>query len=171
MSIEMLQTLSLIGYMLSGVFLIITIILFFVLKVPQLIGDVTGATARKAIEDIRRQNEESGDKAYKPSAVNAARGSLTDKISASGKLIKNSGKISAGIGTQKIGTQKLVQEAQMGQETTFITEAASQETTVLTLETIALSPETSVLNTERIREDGFCVDVELGFCESTEIIE
>lgn len=60
MSVEFLQTLSMIGYLLSGVFLVVTIVLFFVLRVPKLINDLTGATARKAIEDIRKQNRSMG---------------------------------------------------------------------------------------------------------------
>ena len=86
MTVETLQMLSTVAYVLAGIFLLAAIAIFFLLDIRSVIGDVTGATARKAIRDIRAQNEASGNKAYKPSPVNAARGKLTAKISPSGRL-------------------------------------------------------------------------------------
>ena len=60
MSVEQLQMLSMAGYIASGGFLVSTVLLFFILKIPRLIEDMTGVTARRAIEDIRRQNEGGG---------------------------------------------------------------------------------------------------------------
>lgn len=57
MSVELLQTLSLSAYIAAGVFLVTTVALFFLLDIPGVLGDLTGATARKAIEDIRTQTE------------------------------------------------------------------------------------------------------------------
>ena len=45
-------------------------------KIPKVISDLSGATARKTIKNIREQNEASGDKAYKVSAFNEARGKV-----------------------------------------------------------------------------------------------
>ncbi len=72
---------------LCGIMLVASIITFIVLKIPKIIGDLSGATARKAIKNIREQNESTGDKSYKVSAVNASRGKLTDKITPSGNII------------------------------------------------------------------------------------
>lgn len=72
MTVETLQMLSTVAYVLAGIFLLAAIAIFFLLDIRSVIGDVTGATARKAIRDIRAQNEASGNKAYKPSPVNAA---------------------------------------------------------------------------------------------------
>ena len=80
MTVETLQMLSTVAYVLAGIFLLAAIAIFFLLDIRSVIGDVTGATARKAIRDIRAQNEASGNKAYKPSPVNAARGKLTAKM-------------------------------------------------------------------------------------------
>ena len=85
MSIERLQSISIISYIIAVVLLLIAIALFFLLDIRRIIGDLTGITARKAIEDIRRQNENTGEKNYKSSPVNVARGRLTDKISPSRK--------------------------------------------------------------------------------------
>jgi len=54
-----------VGRILAILMFVVSLILFFVLKIPAVIGDLSGATARKAIENIRNQNEESGEKAYK----------------------------------------------------------------------------------------------------------
>ena len=60
MSVEQLRMISAAGYLASGILIVVTVILFFVFKIPQLVRDITGVTARRAIEDIRRQNEEDG---------------------------------------------------------------------------------------------------------------
>lgn len=113
------------GAILAGVMLVTTVILFFVYKIPTVIGDLTGANARKAIENIRNQNENSGDKLYKTSPVNRERGKLTDKISPSGSLMKDpSGHFAGAMATEKISTQELPPE-----ETTVLD--ATNETTVL----------------------------------------
>lgn len=118
---------------------VVSLILFFVLKIPAVIGDLSGATARKAIENIRNQNEETGDKVYKSSAVNKERGKLTDKISPSGNLhSKPSDKLGFGMKTEKISTQRLDNE-DVG-ETTVL--SSGNETTVLS----SNAGETSVLN-------------------------
>ncbi len=53
MSVEMLQTVSLICFGIAGLFLLIAVALFFILDVPALMGEATGATERTAIASIR----------------------------------------------------------------------------------------------------------------------
>ena len=87
----------------SGVLLVVSAVLFFLLDIPKVIGDLSGSNAKKGIESIRKQNEASGDKSYKSSSVNLRRGRLTDKISKSGRVEKPvSGAFGAGAGTAKI---------------------------------------------------------------------
>ena len=128
-----------VGLILAGIMFVVSMILFFVLRIPAVIGDLSGATAKKAIENIRNQNEESGEKAYKSSAVNKERGKLTDKISPSGSLhSKPSDKLGFAMKTEKISTQRLdVEEAG---ETTVL--SVENETTVLN----SSVGETEVLN-------------------------
>lgn len=91
-----------------GLFFLITVALFFMLHIPKVISDLTGRTARKAIDDIRKSNEQSGDKTYQSSAVNLERGKLTDKISQSGRLVPRDGTpFGTGFITEKISTQQL----------------------------------------------------------------
>lgn len=129
------------GAVLAGILLLVTVLLFFVLKIPMVIGDLTGATARKAIANIRNQNEVSGEKTYKSSQVNSERGKLTEKISMSGNLMGHRGGIVAGaMATEKISTQKL--DYQPADETSVLS-AGGNETTVLGMS----GDETTVLNT------------------------
>ena len=184
MSVEQLQTLSLVSYIIAGVLVLAAIALFFLLDIKKVIGDVTGATARKAINTIREQNEASGDKAYKPSPVNAARGKLTDKISPSGRLQPQTAGIGGSPGTEKFDTTKLmppIEEATVLDNTVSDTTVLSEETTVL--EQNANSGETTVLSenadsqpenaksSDKEHKVDFSTDVEMGFTDSSEIIE
>ena len=55
MTYEMYRMIFQIAGGLSIGLLVVSVILFFVLKIPRVIGDLSGRTARKAIEDIRKQ--------------------------------------------------------------------------------------------------------------------
>lgn len=151
MSIELLQTLAWVAFIASGVFLVIAIVLFFLLDVPKLYGDVSGRTAQKAIEAIREQNEKSGNKAYRPSAVNAERGKITDKITQSGKIQPGTNGLPIGVGTEKLNTADLAFH--------------SPETTLLEAEQTTLLPQ------QPASGQAVCVDVEMSFLASREIIE
>ena len=87
MSVELLQILSLISYILAGLFLLLAIVLFFYLKVPSLWGEVSGRTARKAIEAMKWKNEESGHKTL-PTAIShePTASKLTAKIAKANQL-------------------------------------------------------------------------------------
>lgn len=134
------------GAILAGTMLLTSVLLFVFLHIPTVIGDLTGANARKAIENIRNQNESTGDKTYKSSHVNQERGKLTDKISQSGQLMHNtSSSLGGGMATVKISTQVL--ETHGSEETTVLSMQGSNETTVLSHhgsdETTVLSPQVS----------------------------
>lgn len=183
MSVELLQTLSLALYIVAGVLFLVGIALFFLLDVPKLYGDVSGRTAKKAIEAIRQQNESTGNKAYKPSAANAERGKLTDKITQSGRLQSWTTGLPVSVGTEKLDTSTLMPQPS---ETTVLAEAANEttvleqlvgETTVLT-GTISPAGETTILvsneesSSETVADPAkFTVDVEMFFTGSSEIIE
>lgn len=114
---------------LCGIMAIVSIALFFLLKIPRVIGDLTGSTARKAIEEIRQQNESSGHKTYKTSLVNQQRGKLTDKISPSGNLYPpETDPLGGAMATEKIGTEQL---AHVSDDTELLSDIGSEETSVL----------------------------------------
>lgn len=182
---ELMQMISLFSFILAGVFLLISIALFFLFDIHRVIGDISGATARKAIENIRQQNEETGDKAYKPSKVNMERGKVTDKISPSGRIHKQSDPLTVATGTSKLDNMyydpttvlEVTSETTVlnnGSETTVLNDGV--ETTVLNnmyetemIENQSFGGETTVLS--QSTQNVFAIDYELGFCGSAEIIE
>lgn len=59
---ETLSVISTVSFMVSGVFAVIAAAVWFLFKIPSVIGDLSGRTARKSIERMRINNERSGDK-------------------------------------------------------------------------------------------------------------
>ena len=173
MTVEMLQILSLAAYIIAGVLFLVAIALFFLLDILKVYGDISGRTAKKAIEAIRQHNESTGNKAYKPSAVNAKRGKLTDKITPSGRLKERTAGLPINVGTEKISTSRLTPQTN---ETKVLNEQTN-ETTVLKGDSPAETGETTLLVDRepqiiRDSENGkFRVDIELFFTGSSEIIE
>lgn len=158
-----------------GIMFVVSVLLFIFLKVPKLISDLTGRTAKKAIKSIREQNEASGDKGYKVSAFNEARGKLTDKISPSGNVIQQHQMQMRGIDTTKISTQELAYEEHSSETTvlnaneTSVLETTAEETSVLSE---PMAGETSVLTSEIAPVDNtFAIEYEITFIHTNEIIE
>lgn len=150
MTYEMYRYVFLGGAAACAVMVIISAILFFTLQIPKVIGDLTGRNARKAIEKIRQENEQTGDKTYKSSAVNMERGKLTEKISQSGRLVpRDETPFGTGMITEKISTQQLAELEQTGATEVL----ASAETTLLSEQSSA-----------------FTVEYEITFTHTTEVI-
>lgn len=164
MSYEIYRYIFIGAAILCGAMIVTSILLFILLKIPKVIGDLTGRTARKAIENIRNQNESSGDKTYRSSLVNQERGKLTDKISPSGRLIRNPTDLLGGaMATEKIGTQQLVSD-----ETTVLD--SGNETTVLTGELDNSGNETTLLSQTDISNNVFEIEYEITYIHTNEII-
>ena len=164
MSYEIYRYIFIGAAILCGAMLITSILLFILLKIPKVIGDLTGRTARKAIENIRNQNESSGDKTYRSSLVNQERGKLTDKISPSGRLIRNPTDLLGGaMATEKIGTQQLVSDETMVLD-------SGNETTVLTGELDNSGNETTLLSQTDISNNVFEIEYEITYIHTNEII-
>ena len=85
---QTLQTLSIISFAVAGVCLVLAIFFWFFFKIPTVIGDLSGRTARKSIAKMRAANEKTGAKSYKESKTNAERGKLTGTMPDSDKLDK-----------------------------------------------------------------------------------
>ena len=85
---EILSTISIISFVLSGVCLILAILFFVKFKIPAVIGDLSGRTAKKSIARMRESNEKSGAKAFRSSRENENRGKITGIIKESAKLDK-----------------------------------------------------------------------------------
>ncbi len=160
------------GAVLSVIMLAVAILLFFLFKIPTVIGDLNGSNARKAIENIRSLNESTGDKTYQTSKVNRERGKLTDKISPSGRLEKDpSHSLHGAMATVKITTQELTSEDMQSNETTVL----DTEPVVVSSETMVLSDVTYTENetTDLSQSDtsvGFAVEFEITFIHTDEVI-
>ncbi len=150
---------------LCGIMFIVSVLVFIFLKIPKVISDLSGATAKKAIKNIREQNEASGDKGYQVSAFNQARGKLTDKISPSGNIIEQYRMQMAAVGTTKIDTQEL---PAVNSETTVLDSKEAGETTVLS-EALDIA-DTTVLN-EDVQNQIFSIEFEITYIHTEEVID
>ena len=151
MSVELLQTLSLVSYVVAGIIALIAVALFFLLDIKKVIGDVTGSTERKAINSIRQQNATSGERLYKPTPENAAKGRFTDEIAPRGESLPKTENRqpfaeenyrTTALTTASEGTSVL--DPALNETTVLSGTAASNETTVLS--GTAASNETTVLS-------------------------
>ena len=146
MSYEVFRYIFIIGLALCCVMFLASVVLFFVLNIPKIINDLSGRTAKKAIQGIREQNEKTGNKSYQVSQVNRERGKLTDKISPSGRIVGKNPSSQLGYSVETAKIAGITEETSViGNETSVLSQ---NETSVLSQnETSVLSQnETSVLS-------------------------
>ena len=180
MSVEVLQVLTLVFFIISAALGLFAVFLFFALKIPKVLGDLSGVTARKAIEDIQKKSQ-SGNSQQLSYSKNI-KGFMADKSNSSGKLRKGTGKLAkeAARSTGKLKmpsniTAKLVAEdsnatvllsSQTINETTILGRSNYSETTILGQsggnETTLLAENAKPL---------FSVDVDISLCDSVETID
>lgn len=160
MSIDVLQACSIGFWVAAGIFFLTAVALFFLMDIPKLYGEISGRTARKAIEQIRKHNAEA----------------LTGDIAGA--------HTGSGVRTEKFSTATLAPEAETG-ATTVLAEvgattvlAESGATTVLAeagATTMLTEPEhpQAAGNDRQTPEavDDFVLENELSYAESVEIIE
>ena len=139
MTYEIYRYIFIIAAIVAAVLLVISVILFFFLKIPKVISNLSGIAAKKAIKDIREQNERTGDKSYKASAYNQSRGKITDKIGKSGSVNPVSESSNFGYNSEILHTKNLPDD-QVPQDTTVL--YSQDDTTVLEQEEYG----TTVLN-------------------------
>ena len=142
MSIDVLQTCSIGFWVAAGIFFLTAVALFFLMDIPKLYGEISGRTARKAIEQIRKHNAE------------ALTGDITGVHTGSG------------VRTEKFSTATLAPEAAAG-ATTVLAEAGA--TTMLTEPEHPQAAENDRQSPEAM--DDFVLENELSYAESVEIIE
>lgn len=156
------------GAVLSGIMLAVSVLVFFLLKIPNVIGDLSGANARRAIADIRSHNEKTGDKVYRTSRVNRERGKITDRISPSGKLKQAAQSTTRGaMATEKISAAKETEVLQTAPETSVLT---GNETTILSGNETSLpvENETTVLRAPVPGE--FVIEYEITLIHTDEVV-
>ena len=180
MTVELMHTLAVTAFVIAGILLVLAVMLFFVFKIPAVIGDLSGRTAQRAIENIRHQNEISaaGGKIYS--------GALTDKMSRSGRLIiHHTAPLISGARTEKIATDNLnpnATECNLPESETTILNESFGETSVLSehtfSETVVLSPDMMTNHTEENKEEqsscvqsNYGIEEEITYMDTDEIIE
>ncbi len=154
MTYETYHTVFLSAGIFAIIFAVCSVLLFVLLKIPKVVGDLSGRTARKGIADIREQNVRTGDKRHKTSAVNLDRGRITDRITDSGNIQRVGKTVNTGVMTQKI---KMPESEEMTE---------TSETTVLPT---AEYSETVVLDEIRM-DDDFAIEEEICFIHTDETI-
>lgn len=124
-----LQNLSIISFVIAGVCLLIAILLWFYFKIPDVIGDLTGRTARKSIAKMRTSNEKTKAKLYVGNKENKQRSKSTQLGSDNNKQDKpNNGDAGYYPETQML-QENMSEESPFAKTETLINE--SDETTSL----------------------------------------
>jgi hypothetical protein len=70
------KIISIVGYSLAFVFLVAAIILFYKMNIRTIIGDLTGKTAARQIQEIRERNTMTAARRNQPAAFHLERGTL-----------------------------------------------------------------------------------------------
>ena len=160
MSIEVLQACSIGLWVAAGIFFLTAVALFFLMDIPKLYGEISGRTAKKAIEQIRKHNAEAltGDMA----GVHTGSGVRTEKFSTATLAPE----ATAGATTVLAETGATTVLAEAG-ATTMLAEAGA--TTMLTEPEHSQAAENDRQPPEAM--DDFVLENELSYAESVEIIE
>lgn len=156
------------GAGLALIFLLVSIILFIVLKIPSVIGNLSGATAKKAIENIRKQNEMGSVHLSESDISHKERASVKDKKNQHEAVAvsRNHDSYSSKFSTTKIGTtEQLSIEAKKSYETSLLENGSMNETTVLDKEEYG---ETTVL--QQSDSDLFSIEYEIMLIHTNEFI-
>lgn len=131
MTAQTFSTLSIVAYAAAGLCLALAVLFFFLFKIPEVIGDLSGRTAKKNIAKIRSANERSGDKAFTPGRVNEQRATLT-------KSMRLNNTAAGGVGSDEtlpldaVGSDETLPLDGFGaDETTPLDDFGSDETTPL----------------------------------------
>jgi len=105
---------SQIAFVLSAIFLVISIVLWFYYKIPMIVGYLTGSTAKKSMESVRENNAQAGQKALKVNMTTNKSRRLTEKISAEKATEKLDATEKLQQDTKSPGEMNRANEAQMG---------------------------------------------------------
>lgn len=105
---------SKIAFVLSAIFLVISIVLWFYYKIPMIVGYLTGRTAKKSMESVRENNAQAGQKALKVNMTTNKSRRLTEKISAEKATEKLDATEKLQQDTKSPGEANRANEVQMG---------------------------------------------------------
>ncbi|MBE6808054.1 MAG: hypothetical protein E7524_01150 [Ruminococcaceae bacterium] len=173
---------------LAIVMLAVTVLLYFVLNIKGAIGDVTGKTKRKAIEDIHNTSaaastrlKKTTKKTYNPedlseSARLAAESVETSKISVQDRFDHFEAGQTTALDTEEASATTVLSNENAGttilnntaSETTVLSDNGSTDTTVLDN---SIASETTVLGVASNEADpDFVIEIDITYVHSNEVI-
>jgi hypothetical protein len=157
---------SIVGYSLAGVLLIVVVFMFFKMNIPALIGDLNGKTAARQIQEIREKNKLTGNKQHRPSTFNVERGTLTAPVSSRfGRTGRTQSALSEGLENKGITAQTSRPTVAESLPTEVISEqenlAMMNEATTVLIQDSQMSP------VEEMYADG----TEVLLMDETEVLE
>lgn len=141
------------GFAVAGAAAVTAAVLFFVLHIRSVIGDLSGKTVAREIKAMRESNEQSGDKSFRSSRVNLERGRLTEKVEDAGggrtRGMPGTDELAA---TDKLTGQKRPPAAATAPQQEDATTLLREEgTTVLTADETTVLEESVIRNEERTK--------------------
>ena len=190
MTYEIYRYIFLGGAILAGIMLGVSVFVFFRLKIPTVIGDLTGSNARKAIENIRNQNARASEKTSRLSLFDRERGNITGKMqtmNGSSPAEQETPKNAKG-NTNRLRSGKIVNDTtvlsnayESDDKTTLLGyESGANETTVLShdngandtaiLDSRNNTNDTTVLNAQVFRNE-FFIEYEITYIHTDEVID
>ena len=182
MTIETLQTISFICFLLASVFFLISVAMFFILNITKVVGDLSGINAKKAIENIRSQNDMGVKKKKKNETIQQkSQNSMSTKLKRSGaqgfaqtsklntsKLTKETAETTVISGADGNAAQTTVLMPSNTQETTVLGASAAETTVLSAKQDNKIASPTNVSVAPKVFE--FIIDYEIWYTASTEII-
>lgn len=154
---EILNKVSIISYILAGLFFIISIFLWIKFKIPVIIGDLTGRTAKKSIDQRREKNENVSAKIYKTNLAKIEKRAQADVH------IRNGTELETGV-----LNENTVRDADVGVQTGIlnneITEILDKDVTTV------LDDEAARKRNEIVKNTGFTVLEEVMLIHTEEVI-
>lgn len=130
---------SIVAFSLAGLCFLAAVFFWFKFDIWEIIGDLTGRTAKKTIEQMRAENEKNGKKSYRPTPIAVERGAKTEMIVHKiGEAANDKGDISGELPTEKMSNA---------------TEYLSTETELLDNATETLFQDTELLDGTELLSD------------------
>lgn len=160
MSAETYQMISMIAFICGGIFTLIAVILFIKFDIPVLIGELSGRTAEKKVQEIREQNRQAvsmrqhGLERRKRVAMYDV---VMDKSQEKMPVQKDESTsvLNEPVEMKDDETELLEEGTMMLEESTTV---LNEETTMLEESTTVLEEGTNMLNEELVaEEDDFCI--------------
>ena len=130
MTYEMYQTIFWHAGVLTFIIAVGDVLLYVILKIPKVIGQLSGRTARKGIADIWKKNIQTRGRCYKSCAENQNFGSIAGGMTESGNIHRFGEAVNTGGITQKIATSETGEKLKTS-ETMFLPTPKCAETMVL----------------------------------------